>query len=156
MANITDLETLIGALVACGYNRNVIEVHAEPVNLIDWVGHNTHYLSGKASEPDKAHVVIRRNHTGISASNDIGFVRGLDGTYAAIVSEHEQRQLVIGGMKFVKAVEKQYTRLSIDRGLHHLLTNIIPGMQLSGEIPMESTVSIQDTDNEIRVLVGGA
>jgi hypothetical protein len=69
---------LADALKSMGF---VIEVHKEPQTLLDYRGHK---------RPEKATIIIRRQHTGIGASNDIGFVKGPDGSYQAIISEYDQ------------------------------------------------------------------
>ena len=37
-----------------------------------------------------ANIVIRRQHTGCGASNDVGFLKTEDGTYQAVISEYDQ------------------------------------------------------------------
>lgn len=56
--------------------RNV-EVHPHPVPLDDWIGRPTDVM---------ADVIVRRKDLGAS-SDDMGFVRGEDGTWDALVSE---------------------------------------------------------------------
>lgn len=74
---ITNGDHLAAALKAMGY---VVECHAEAQTLIDYHGH---------PRPEKANVIVRREHIG-SASNDVGFVRGADGKYTAIISEYDR------------------------------------------------------------------
>lgn len=74
---IKDGALLCAALEAMGF---VTEAHAEPQGLYGYRGD---------VRPERANVIIRRQHTGIEASNDIGFVRGSDGCYQAIISEYD-------------------------------------------------------------------
>ncbi len=75
---LTDALCLTVALKAMGY---VIERYDEPQTLYDYHGHE---------RPQKANVIIRREFTGIGASNDIGFLKGADGTFTAIISAYDR------------------------------------------------------------------
>ncbi len=68
---------LVEGLVAMGYTP---EVDAEGAPLIGYHGDE---------RPERAHVIIRRAQLD-SASNDIGFVRGADGRFRAILSEYDR------------------------------------------------------------------
>ena len=68
---------LVEGLVAMGYT---VEVHPEGAPLIGY--HDD-------ERPERAHVIIRRAQLD-SASNDIGFVRGVDGRFRAILSEYDR------------------------------------------------------------------
>ena len=68
---------LVEGLVAMGYTP---EVDPEGAPLIGYHGDE---------RPERAHVVIRRAQLD-SASNDIGFVRGADGRFRAILSEYDR------------------------------------------------------------------
>ena len=68
---------LVEGLTAMGYR---VEVHAEGAHLIGYHGDE---------RPQRAHVIIRRAQLD-SASNDIGFVRGTDGRFRAILSEYDR------------------------------------------------------------------
>lgn len=68
---------LVEGLTAMGYR---IEVHAEGAPLIGYHGDE---------RPERAHVIIRRAQLD-NASNDIGFVRGTDGRFRAILSEYDR------------------------------------------------------------------
>src|ERR1022692_4804250 len=68
---------LVEGLTAMGYR---VEVHAEGAALVGYHGDERR---------ETAHVIIRRAQLD-SASNDIGFVRGKDGRYQAILSEYER------------------------------------------------------------------
>jgi len=65
---------LVEGLTAMGYR---VEVHADGAALVGYHGDERR---------ETAHVIIRRAQLD-SASNDIGFVRGKDGRYQAILSE---------------------------------------------------------------------
>lgn len=56
------------------------EVAVEGRSLVGYMGDG---------RPEKATIIIRR-HQLDSASNDIGFARGLDGTFRAIISEYDR------------------------------------------------------------------
>lgn len=68
---------LVAALADLGYKT--VEVHDTPQALRGYHG-------DKRSE--KAHVIVRREFVG-SASNDIGFVKGPDGVFNAIISDYD-------------------------------------------------------------------
>ena len=76
--SFTDGVALSAALTEMGFPH---ETHAEAQTLYDYCGN---------ARPQKAHIIIRRHNTGIDASNDIGFVRGADGKYQAIISEYDE------------------------------------------------------------------
>lgn len=78
-----DSDALIDALMETNqWTAAQIEVHATPQNLFG-------YRGDKRTE--KAHIIIRRQHVG-GSSNDLGFVKGEDGNYEAIVSEYDSRR----------------------------------------------------------------
>jgi len=80
MTKFQDEAALIDALLETGnWARHQIEIHSPPQNLFG-------YRGDKRSQ--KAHIIIRRKHVG-SASNDLGFVRGENGNYEAIISEYD-------------------------------------------------------------------
>jgi hypothetical protein len=68
---------LVEGLAAMGYK---VELHAEDAKLIGYHGDE---------RPERAHVIIRRSQLD-SASNDIGFARGADGRFRAILSEYDR------------------------------------------------------------------
>jgi hypothetical protein len=76
---IKDQACLILALKEMGFREDQIEVHETATHLYGYQGD---------VRADKAHVIIRRQHVG-GMSNDIGFVRGPDGTFQAIISEFD-------------------------------------------------------------------
>lgn len=82
---ITDKEALLRALCRCdsrngyAFQRNQIEDHNEATNLYG-------YQSDRRDQ--KAHVIIRRQHVG-KCSNDLGFVKGENGNYNAVISDYD-------------------------------------------------------------------
>lgn len=79
----SDLNALLVAISETGkWTIAQIEQHATPQHLFGYKGDQ---------RAEKAHIIIRRQHVG-GASNDLGFVRGEDGNYEAIVSEYDSRR----------------------------------------------------------------
>ena len=76
-----DPQALVAALVECGFEPSQFEVHEQAVPLYGYQGD---------VRPQKAHIVIRRQHVG-TAANDIGWERQADGTYRAWVSAYDGR-----------------------------------------------------------------
>jgi hypothetical protein len=75
-----DAAVLAAALTDIGFPAQAIEWHEEPA-----------VLHGPTIEvPGYAHLVIRGQHVGPGA-NDLGFVRGSDGVFQALVGVMEQR-----------------------------------------------------------------
>jgi len=68
---------LVDGLTAMGYK---VEVHAAGAGLVGYHGDERR---------ETAHVIIRRAQLD-SASNDIGFARGTDGRFRAILSEYDR------------------------------------------------------------------
>ena len=75
---LSEQNFLVEGLTAMGYR---VEVRAEGAPLVGYHGDE---------RPERAHVIIRRAQLD-SASNDIGFVRGTDGRFRAILSEYDRR-----------------------------------------------------------------
>ncbi len=76
-----DPAALIAALVECGFEPSQVEIHGQAVPLYGYQGD---------VRPQKAHVVIRRQHVG-SAANDVGWERQANGAYRAWISEYDGR-----------------------------------------------------------------
>jgi hypothetical protein len=75
-----DVAVLAAALADAGFPASAIEWHEEPA-----------LLRGPTIEvPGVAHLVIRGRHVG-PGGNDLGFVRGSDGVFHALVGTMEQR-----------------------------------------------------------------
>lgn len=70
--------SLLQALAELGYPE--AELHEVPQHLYGYHGDR---------RPEVAHVIVRRDRVGPS-SNDIGFLRGPDGQWEAIISEFDQ------------------------------------------------------------------
>jgi len=68
---------LVAALKELGFRP---EFHPAGVNLVGYEGRE---------RPERAQVIVRRDQIG-TASNDIGFARKLDGTFAALLSEYDR------------------------------------------------------------------
>jgi hypothetical protein len=82
-----DEETLVNALVDCGYDRSKIEVHAEAQQLFDYTGRATTYLDKSG---DKANIIVRSKNIGYGSANDLGFkFNPATKTYDAIVSQYD-------------------------------------------------------------------
>jgi len=79
-----DVDTLIAALVECGYPKECIEINETAQHLYGYHGDK---------RTDTAEIIIRRNNVNKymsgGASNDIGFKRSADGTYSAIISQYD-------------------------------------------------------------------
>lgn len=75
---IVSAEHLALALRDLGFAE--VEVHQSPQTLHGWMGD---------ARAQRAEVIVRREHIG-DASNDLGFARGQDGTFVAIVSEYDR------------------------------------------------------------------
>jgi len=74
-----DAEALIAALIECGFPQSRIEVHQHAVPLYGYEGDQ---------RPQRAHIVIRRQHVG-QAANDVGWERLPDGSFKAWISEFD-------------------------------------------------------------------
>lgn len=146
---IRNLETLLAALAAFGWDSGKVEVHDTPQALYGYSGDKRN---------EKANVIIRRNNTGVGASNDVGFVLGPDGSYKAIVSEYDQnaiqyslnRQHLEDG--FVKGVERQYGKITGEKALSTVLLHTIPQMKQRRLIPRHATAT-KVTDGKITKIV---
>ena len=90
---IVERDALVKALQEMGYAK--VEVHASPQHLYGYQGDR---------RPEQAEVIVRRKDIS-PMSNDIGFRRGADGTYEAIVSEYDQEIL---GSDWVGRVNQKY------------------------------------------------
>lgn len=76
-----DQRALTEALIAVGFDRSQIETHEEAVALYGYRGD---------TRPQRAHIIIRRQHVG-QAANDVGWEHLPDGTYRAWISEYDSR-----------------------------------------------------------------
>jgi Protein of unknown function (DUF1257) len=90
---LTEEGPLVAALKALGF---AVEVHAHGAPLFGYHGDE---------RSERAHIIIRRQHLD-AASNDIGFLRGPDGQFRAILSEYDRS---IGfDQKWLGRVQQRY------------------------------------------------
>lgn len=79
-----NVDDIISALIDCGYPREAIEVHETAQHLYGYHGDK---------RADTAEIIIRRanvnRYMSGGASNDLGFKKQPDGTYAAIISDYD-------------------------------------------------------------------
>ena len=97
---LTDEGCLVAALSRLGFAGKV-EVHREAQTLYGYKGD---------ARPQKAHIIIRRQHVG-RAANDLGFERQADGRYRVWVSEYDQscngcNDAWLGRLKQAYGIEK--------------------------------------------------
>ena len=97
---LTDEGCLVAALNRLGFQGKV-EVHQEAQTLYGYMGD---------ARPQKAHIIIRRQHVGRGA-NDLGFERQADGKYRVWVSEFDQSRngydnAWLGRLKQAYGIEK--------------------------------------------------
>jgi hypothetical protein len=89
-----DRDCLVSALAEMGYTT--VEVHEDAQPLIGYHGD---------MRQQKANVIVRRQYVG-GASNDLGFVKKEDGTYAAIVSDFDSSK---HNTKWFDGLKRSYT-----------------------------------------------
>jgi hypothetical protein len=119
-----DREALIEALVAVGFDRSQIEVHQEMVVLYGYRGDE---------RPQRAHVVIRREHVG-PAANDVGWERMPDGTYRAWISEYDGRHRFNPEMQ--NRIKQEYAYHAVARQQRGLGRSVQRRELENGEIEM--------------------
>ena len=123
-----DQQALIEALVAVGFERSHIEVHAEIAALFGYQGDE---------RSQRAHIVIRRQHVG-QAANDVGWERLSDGTYRAWISEYDARHRFNPEMQ--NRIKQEYAYHAVSRQ----------------QQAMGRTVQRRELENgEIEVVIGG-
>ena len=98
-----DPQALIAALIECGFEESQIEVHDQAVPLYGYQGD---------VRPQKANIIIRREHVG-TAANDVGWERLPDGTYRAWISEYDQRHRFDQAMQ--NRIRQEYAYAVIER-----------------------------------------
>jgi hypothetical protein len=149
---ITNQDVLLSARAELGFGPGTVEIHAQPQPLIDWVGHQTHYLSGKADVPDVAHLIIRRKHVG-GASNDIGLLRQVDGSYKVIVSEHDiHARYGPKNETFSKALERAYIGIQADTALSTVLNEAVPRLRAEGKLKLGDTIVRRDVGTKSQLV----
>ena len=89
-----DRDCLVVALADMGYTT--VEVHEDAQNLQGYHGD---------MREQKANVIVRRQYIG-AASNDLGFVKKEDGTYAAVVSDFDSQK---HNAKWYDGLKRSYT-----------------------------------------------
>ena len=112
-----DRDCLVEALHEMGYAD--VEIHDDAVNLIGYHAD---------TRPEKANVIVRRNHIG-PAANDLGFVKEADGTYSAIVSDYDSHKHGVEWMKGLKRAytEKRTIKHAAKNGLKYLGKEVVKG-----------------------------
>jgi hypothetical protein len=78
VTSIKDPDALIRALIRCGFQKQMIEVHDTPQNLYGYQGD---------IRKQKAHIILRRKYVG-SSSNDVGYEL-VNGSFVAHISEFD-------------------------------------------------------------------
>jgi len=140
LKSITNLELLLAALADLGWDSGKVEVHDTPVALYGYHGDR---------RPETANVVIRRNNTGISSSNDIGFVKRPDGTYAPIISEYDSSLSGygkrFGGGTLAERIQESYGKMAGNKAINTITNVTIPAMKAKGLVPRHATVATVKT-----------
>lgn len=118
-----DGAALVEALKENGYST--VEFHDVPQQLIDFQGRPTRYIDKTG---DKANIIVRRHIVG-GAANDLGFVKGADGNYNAIVSEYDSHRHSAEWFKGLKKIytEKVVVKTAAKNGFKYLGKKIIAG-----------------------------
>lgn len=142
--DLKNLEVLLAALAALGWAEGKVEVHAEPQHMYGYTGDK---------RPEKANVIIRRNNTGISSSNDVGFLKLADGSYQPIVSDYDTQALRPGGVQFVQAVQNKYGGIMADKAIRTIVSTTIPRMKAKGLIPRHATVKTVPDGKSTKIVV---
>ncbi len=123
-----DQQALIDALLAAGFDRSQVEIHEQAVTLYGYRGDE---------RPQRAHIVIRRQHVGTGA-NDVGWQRMADGTFRAWISAYDGRHRFDQQMQ--GCIKQEYAYHAVARQQRTL----------------GRTVQRRELENgEIEVLVGG-
>lgn len=117
-----DPQALIAALVSCGFEPSQIEIHEQAVPLYGYQGDE---------RPQRAHIVIRRQHVG-QAANDVGWERLPDGTYRAWISEYDGRHRFNPEMQ--NRIKQEYAYHAVARQQRALGRTIERRMLDTGEI----------------------
>lgn len=84
---LTDARLLAAALNSLGFDT--VETHSAPQALYGFQGD---------VRPQTAEVIVRRRFIG-SASNDIGFARGSDGSFEAVISQYDRAKYDAGWLR---------------------------------------------------------
>ncbi len=108
--------------MAVGFTADQIEVHQQAVPLYGYQGDE---------RPQKAHVIIRRQHVG-SAANDVGWERLPDGSYRAWISEYDGRHRFDAATQ--NRIRQEYAFAAVSRQQRALGRTVERRMLASGEI----------------------
>ena len=126
-----DADCVVEGLIAAGYDRSVIEVHDQPVQLYDYQRSPTRYIDKTG---DKANIIIRRHNIGYSSANDVGFkFNTTTGTYDAIVSEFDSsaRNWGVNSTRMAKAkdgyTEARTMKTATQQGFKFLGRKVVIG-----------------------------
>ena len=90
---LTQVDPLLKALADLGFGE--VEVHEQAQHLVGYQGDRRQQM---------AEIIVRRKHVGW-ASNDIGFRRGEDDTFIAIVSAFDRR---CHGERWLRRLTQRY------------------------------------------------
>lgn len=98
--------SLVEALAELGYST-VLVCEDAPQHLRGYHGDE---------RPEVAHVIVRRQFVGPS-SNDIGFLRGADGQWTAIISEYDQSRHNEAWQRKLAQLSAVHHSMAVARGL---------------------------------------
>lgn len=140
-------EILLAALSELGWGGKV-EIHKDAQPLYGYHGDQ---------RKERANLIIRRNNTGISSSNDIGFALQADGTYQPIVSQYDStlagfgKRAPDGRTNLAQTVEEAYGRIAGNKAVEAILNDVIPGLRDSGAIDYNAMPEVVTVGDETRV-----
>jgi hypothetical protein len=117
-----DVQALVAALKACGFEAHQIELHPEAVPLYGYKGD---------VRPQQAHLVIHREHVG-TAANDVGWEKQPNGTYRAWISEYDARHRF--NLQLQNKIRQEYAYHAVARQQQALGRTVQRRMLTTGEI----------------------
>jgi hypothetical protein len=120
---ISDAAALKQALLDMGLKE--VEVHQTATNLYG-------YQNDKRDQT--AEVIVRRKFVG-GMSNDIGFKRGEDGTFEAIISEYDKTKYSAG---WLKKLNQRYTFRKVSAELEDMGYEVGQVVNENGKITFEA------------------
>lgn len=124
-----DKALLVAALVEMGFPIEEIEVSDKPMNLYGYHGD---------MREDCAEIVLRRKYVNArlssGASNDIGFAKQSDGTYAGIISAYDSR---FANSAWVGRLSSAYARKAI------IQKATKQGLRFSGSVNVNGKTQLQ-------------
>ena len=111
-----DADILIAALAAVGYDK-IENCIGKPQPLVGFQGdYRTLDGEGHTKDPNKAlkaDIIVRRKFVG-GTSNDIGFVKGADGKFRAIISAYDSHR---HGAPWLSKVKGEYAEANVVRNM---------------------------------------